>query len=137
MIIDPPPAPEGGTNLRAADLKNRVLLLRPTGHDTVEGKDGKPWEFVECDVWVLDRAGIVEEGTGVRFSWWKAVAQLKGSIGQFVACKPVEQDDRSVELLPLSGDARQVAEKVAAEIGLRAVGGVPTPAGYDPGSEPF
>lgn len=115
-IQDPPPAPEGGHNLRAADLKNRVLLLRPTQHDTVEGKDGKPWEFVACDVWVLDRAGIVEQGDGVRFSWWKAVAQLKDSIGRFVACKPVEQEDRSVELVPLTGEARSVAERVAKEV---------------------
>lgn len=134
-IIDPPPAPEGGQNLRAADLKNRVLLLRPTEHDTVEGKDGKPWEFVACDVWVLDRAGIVETGHGVRFSWWKAVAQLKDAIGRFVACKPVEQEDRSVELMPLPGDARAVAEKVAAELS----GPTPVPAApaYEDGEEPF
>lgn len=133
-IIDPPPAPEGGGQLKASELKNRVLLLRPTEHDTVEGKDGKPWEFVACDVWVLDRAGIVEEGTGVRFSWWKAIAQLKGAIGQFVACKPVEQDDRSVELLPLTGDARDVAERVAGELSGSTP---PPPADYDGDPETF
>lgn len=115
-IIDPPPAPEGAGLLRAADLKNRVLLLRPQVHDTVEGKDGKPWEFVSCDVWVLDRAGIEHHAEGVRFSWWKAVAQLKDQIGDLIACKPVEQDDRSIELVPLGGEARKVAERVAAEI---------------------
>lgn len=130
-IQDPPPPPEGAASLRAADLKNRVLILRPERHDTVEGKDGKPWEFVECDVWVLDRAGIVEHASGVRFSWWKAVAQLKNSIGALVACKPVEREDRSVELEPLTGEARKVAERVAGEIG-----GV-TVSAYTDGEEPF
>lgn len=116
MIVDPPPAPEGSPLMRAADLKNRPVVLRPTRYDSVEGKDGKPWTFVECDVWVLDRAGVVEHAAGVRFSWWKAVEQLRETLGDLVACKPVEQEDRSVELLPLTGEARAVAERVAAEI---------------------
>lgn len=131
-IVDPPPPPEGGGAMRAADLKNRVLLLRPTKHDTVEGKDGKPWEFVECDVWVLDRQGVVEEAQGVRFSWWKAIAQLSDNLGRYVACKPVEQEDRSVQLVPLSGDARVVAERIVKEL----EGDAPPPE-YPEDEEPF
>lgn len=116
-LVDPDPAPEGGAaQMRAADLKNKVVLLCPTEHDTVEGKDGKPWEFVACNVWVLDRQGIVEEGTNVRISWWKAIAQLKDKMGEFVGAKPTEQDDRSVELVPLSGDARKIAAQVVADL---------------------
>lgn len=144
-IIDPPPAPEGMERLRAQDLKNRVCIIRPQFEDTLEGKDGKPWNFVECDVWVLDRAGIEAEATGVRISWWKAVAQLRGQFGGLVACRPVEQPDNSIELTPLVGDARAVAERVATELEARGSQGAEsalaasldaTPA-YDPGTEPF
>jgi len=112
-LVDPPPVPEGGSNhLKAKDLKNKVVIIHPTVHDTVPGKDDKPWEFVAGDVWVLDRAGVVETGEGVRFSWWRAVSQLKTVMGEYVACKPTELDDNSVELVPLSGDAREVAVKI-------------------------
>lgn len=111
-LTDPPPVPEGGNQLKAKDLKNKVIIIKPTEHDTVPGKDDKPWEFVAGDVWVLDRAGVTETGQGVRFSWWKAVAQLKGLLGEFVACKPTEMDDNSVELVPLAGEARDVAAKI-------------------------
>jgi hypothetical protein len=114
-LHDPPPAPETRERLNAKDLKNQVLLLRPTNHDTIPGTkqndagEIKPWEFVECDVWVLDRQGITAHETGVRFSWWKAVNQLQDMIGKFVSCKPVEQADNSVSLVPLTGEAKEVA----------------------------
>lgn len=142
MLMDPPPAPEQSENLvRAADLKNRVLLLRPTGLGEWPAKDdGKgPQTYVECDVWLLDRQGIESEATGVRFSWWRAVAQLKGCMGQLVACRPIERDDRSVELVPLPENARKVAERVADEIaGARAQGlDGAGPAVVLSGEEPF
>lgn len=117
-LVDPAELPEGGNpdRLNAKNLKNCVLVVKPTSHETIPGKDGKPWEFVECDVWVLDRTGVVETGQGVRFSWWRAVRRLQGQIGEFVGCKPVEQDDNSVDLLPLEGDAKKVAEQVVADI---------------------
>lgn len=138
-VLDPPPAPETSETLvRAADLKNRVLLLRPTGLGEWPARDDKPAQpFVACDVWVLDRSGIEAAHTDVRFSWWRAVAQLKDRIGQFTACRPVERDDRSVELVPLSAEARKVAEQVAHDLG-----GVQEQRGYaqstpDDVEEPF
>lgn len=136
MLMDPPPAPEQSENLvRAADLKNRVLLLRPTGLGEWPAKDdGKgPQTYVECDVWLLDRQGVESEATGVRFSWWRAVSQLKSCMGQLVACRPIERDDRSVELVPLPENARKVAERVAQEIEQ----GVDVPAVVLTGEEPF
>jgi len=142
MIIDPPPAPETSETLvRAADLKNRVLLLRPTGTGEWPARDdGKaPQAYVECDVWLLDRQGVESSATGVRFSWWRAVSQLQGAMGRYVACRPTERDDRSVELLPLSGTARDVAEKVADELSRNDTepSATPSQAGYATGEEPF
>jgi hypothetical protein len=89
-------------------------------------------------VWVLDRAGIDIHDEGVRISWWKAVEQLKDNIGQLVACKPVEQADNSIELTPLAGEARTVAERVAATIGVADDGPVSIrPSAYEDGEEPF
>jgi len=128
-LQDPGAVPEGGSNMKAKDLKNQVLLLKPTGlgewpakdaeYDAEgnvvnEAKNAQP--YVICDVWVLDRSGVVDTGQGVRFSWWKAVEQLKDKIGQYVGCKPVEQDDRSVALAPLEGTGREVAAQVIKDI---------------------
>lgn len=122
-FLDPPEPPEGSASLKAKDLKNKVCLFRPTAvgewpaKEATEDEKAKPAQpYVECDVWVLDRAGVTDEGTAVRVGWWKAVAQLKDNIGQIVAAKPMEQDDRSVVLVALTGEAREVAAKVSAEL---------------------
>ncbi len=127
-----PPPPEGGTGMRAADLINKVCVFRPNNLGEWDAKpaevdaDGnvtkeaqKASTYVECDVWVLDRAGILEEGSHVRVSWWKAVDQLKGCIGEFVPGKPTqEQGGRAVFLHPLEGDALKIAAKVVAELDI-------------------
>jgi len=122
-FVDPPEPPEAGASMKAKDLKNKVCLFFPTAmgewpaKEATENEGAKaPQPYVECDVWVLDRAGVTESGSGVRVGWWRAVAQLKDSIGQYVAAKPVEQEDRSVILLPLSGEARDVASTVLKEL---------------------
>jgi hypothetical protein len=117
-LLDPPEPPEGGSSMRAKDLVNKVCLFRPTGFGEWPATDDKKAQpYVECDVWVLDRAGILEEGTGVRVGWWKAVEQLRGAIGQVVGAKPEqEQGSNAIHLLRLEGEARAVAAKVTAEI---------------------
>lgn len=116
-LIDPPePEESSEPTLRAKTLKNRPLIVRPVDHKTEAGQDGKPWEFVECDVWVLDRSGVEQFASGVRVSWWKARNQIKGAIGAYIACRPEEMDDNSVVLRPLRGEARKVAEQVIADI---------------------
>jgi hypothetical protein len=142
-IIDPPPAPEAGKqqHMKAGDLKNKYCILRPTSTGQWEPRDGKEGNpYVACEVWTLDRAGILEHDTSVWISWWKAIAQLKNYMGQLVACRPVEQEDRSIELTPLTGEARIMAEKVAGEIesGSADIGGGQEPdPGFAPGEEPF
>lgn len=113
-LVDPPAVPEGGTGefMKAKDLKNRVIIVQPTAVERKDGIDGKPWEYVVANVWVLETHGVVEVGQNVRFSWWKAREQLRSMIGEYVACKPVEQDDNSVELIPLQGNAREVASGI-------------------------
>ncbi len=119
-FMDPPAVPEdsGLDYLKAKNLKNRVVIIRPTGTGMGKSKDtSKPdYEYIEADVWVLETHGVVETGTGVQFSWWRAREQLKRCIGELVACKPTELDDNSVELMPLTGNAREVAEAVAKRI---------------------
>ena len=128
-LQDPGAVPEGGSSMKAKDLKNQVLLLKPTGTGEWPAKDAEydaegnvvneaknAQPFVVCNVWVLDRSGVVDTGQDVRFSWWKAVEQLKDKVGQFVGCKPVEQDDRSVALVALEGAARDVAAQAIADI---------------------
>lgn len=122
-FVDPPEPPDPDAGMKAKNLKNRVCLFRPTAMGEWPAKEAEGDEkakaaqpYVECDVWVLESEGVVEEGTGVRVGWWRAVEQLKDSLGKFVGGKPVEQDDRSVVLVPLSGSAREVAGKVVASL---------------------
>lgn len=142
-FLDPPPPPDPGERMKAADLKNKVVLLRPTKHDVIDGKpdpktgEVKPWEFVECDVWVLDRVGIVEQDRGIRISWWRAVAQLCEAIGSFVACKPLEQEDRSVILASLVGESREVATQAIKEIEAAPAVNEEPPVSHAENEEPF
>ena len=149
-FVDPPEPPEGG-GLKANDLKNKVCLLRPveigewpakpeerdeSGNVTKKAQGPRP--YYECDVWVLDRAGIVEEASGVRISWWRAVEQLKDSLGQFVLAMPVEQDDRSVILVKTAReDWRKVGAEAVAFITSGAEAPVTVAVDYDDGEEPF
>jgi hypothetical protein len=142
-LHDPPEAPEGGGLMKGTDLVNKVCLFRPTGMgewparaavaataESAAQKARGPQPYVNCDVWVLDRAGIVEEGTDVRVGWWKAVEQLKDSMGQFVGAKPTkEEGSNAIFLLALSGDARKAAVKAIAEI--EAAAPFEPPAGDD------
>lgn len=142
-FIDPPPAPEATDRLRAADLKNRVVIFRATGQGSDPShpdKNGRPWEWTTCEVWVLDRSGIELHETDLRVSWWRVREQLAAAgEGALVAGKVNENDDRSITLEPLSGDARNVATKTAESIGEYVPAGeAPSvPAGEAPGEEPF
>jgi hypothetical protein len=117
-LVDPPvpPAADGKERMKAKDLKNTPLILRVVKIDTEPKGNKGPWEYAECEVWTLDRQGVVENATGVRFAWWRALEQLRSQVGQFVACRPVEQDNNSIILAPLEGAAREVAEKVLATV---------------------
>lgn len=167
-FVDPVDPPDPEDRMGAADLKNKVCLFRPTSWGEWPAKaesiaeDGKvmkaqgPRPYCECDVWVLDRAGIVESGTGIRVSWWRAVKQLEPvELGSFILAMPVEQQDRSVILVKTSKQEwRDIAATAVKEID--ATGQVATEghgdesiteqaervrseldAGYAEGEEPF
>ena len=138
---DPPEPPEGGSSMRATELVNKICLFRPDSlgewpakeaelddEGNVKKKARGPQTYVECSVWVLDRAGIVEEGENVRVSWWKAVEQLKDQLGYYVGGKPTQEPgSNAIYLVALEGDARAVAERIVKEL-----------EGGDPdGTEPF
>lgn len=151
-FTDPVDPPEPEDRLGAADLKNKVCLFRPTvwgewppkGEElnedgSVKQKAQGPRPYCECDVWVLDRAGIVESGTGIRVSWWRAVKQLEPvELGSFILAMPVEQPDRSVILMKTSKqDWRDIAALAVKEIDEGASAPA-TEGDYEPdGTEPF
>lgn len=131
--------------LKSKDLINKPIIIRPVEvrHDG-KGKDdnGNPqaYTYVNCDVWVLDRAGVVEKGTGVQFSWKRVIPQLSDRIGQFVAATPVVEADNSRVLQPFGEKGKEIARRVIADIKAEAAtaalgGEVETT--YDNGEEPF
>ncbi len=132
-LLDPPEPPEGGGLMKATDLVNRSCIFRPTGMGewpakpaTEDQKAQGPQPYVNCDVWVLDRAGVIESSSDVRVSWWKAVEQLRVSMGQFTGAKPKkEEGTNAIWLSPLSVEAREVAARVVGEI--EASESAPTP----------
>lgn len=122
-VVDPPIPPEAGeAGLRAKNLKNMPVIFRPIAMGVAPKKEkpGQEYEFASCDVWTLDRTGVVETAEKVQVSWWRAREQLREMMGEFVACRPTEQDDNSVILAPLSGAARDVAATVVKELELTA-----------------
>lgn len=140
MIVDPGEPGELKGSLRAKDLVNKALLLRPVKEDTVPGQDGKPWHFVECDVVVLGMGGIEEHASGVRISWVRVIPQLADRIGQWVACRPKVQDDNSVALMAFDeGGKKKAADLLADAEKLFEVAAVERPADADDefSSEPF
>lgn len=124
-FTDPPAPPEPGEGgLRAKELKNRVVVLQATGTGidaTKPDSKGRPWEWTECDTWVIDRSGIEHFEPGLRISWWRVREQLKDATGKFVVGRVVEQEDNSIILAALSGsdrdkNARKVVESVMDQI---------------------
>lgn len=151
-FVDPIDPPDPEDRMGAADLKNKVCLFRPvaegewpakeagTNEDGSHRKAQGPRPYIECDVWVLDRAGIVESGTGIRVSWWRAVEQLKPvAFDSFVLAMPVEQQDRSVILVKTAKDEwRNIAAAAVKEITDGATSEVQTSSDLDDlGSDPF
>ncbi len=131
-LSDPPDAPEPGSlsGVKPRELVNQPIILLPVkirvAHDKKKDED---FEVVDCHFWRLDRSGIVDDGeTGI--SWWRAREQLRDQIGRYIACRPTAQDDNSIILAPLSGAARDVAEKTVAGLSL-PVDEVPSDDGWD------
>lgn len=174
---DPTEPPEGGTMLRAADTVGQFCLLRITGEGTYPAKPAevdpatgaetkkasKAQDYIECDVWVFDRAGFADgttaeqpTGEAVRYAWWKVVDQLKNHRanapeGAILGCKPMkETDSNAYYLAKLGPNATELATKLAdaidaaprrstapaAQTAAPADDGWDSP-GYEPGEEPF
>jgi hypothetical protein len=110
------PGPAGPEPLRAKEIKNHSVILKPIKRGEAEGKDGTPWSFAECDVWLLDRSGVARHESGVRISWKRVLPQLEDRYGQYVLCRPKELDGGGVVLVGLEGEAREVAERVVSEL---------------------
>jgi len=127
---DPPVPPEPGEGqFKAAELVGHLTVFKSAGEGEWPARDeekdeaGKvtqrasgPRPYVICDVWQLDRAGIVRSAGDVRVSWWRVVEQLRGASQPYVVGKPVKQEDNSVILVVPSDADRKIIELVKAEI---------------------
>lgn len=112
---EPGAAAIGG--LRAKDLVNRPLLIRPVETGTDIGKeDGREYRFVVCDVAVLGAAGVEEHSSGVRCYWKRAIPQLEARMGQWVGATPKAQEDKSVILVGFADRGREVAARLMPEV---------------------
>jgi hypothetical protein len=140
-FVDPgEPGPAGGASLRAKDLINRRLLIRPVKVGTDVGKeDGEPYKFVSCDVAVIDATGVEEHSSSVRFSWKRAIPQLESRMGQWVGATPKVQDDKSVLLMAFGERGKEIAATLMPEVAALFGSSTPEPSppAYDDGEEPF
>ena len=112
-FVDPgEPGDAAAGGLRAKDLVNRPLLIRPYAKGTDVGKeDGREYAFVLADVAVLGAAGVEEHSTGVRFSWKRAIPQLEARMGEWVGATPKAQEDKSVILVAFGDRGREAAAR--------------------------
>ncbi len=142
-FVDPGEPGELHGLMKAKDLLNKPCLIRPNKIAQAMGKDNdgnpQPYDYFPCDVWVLDRQGVVEQGTGVRISWVRVMPQLADRIGQFVAATPRRQDDNSVVLQAFSEAGKEIARVAIKEIQetAPATSNEPEPQWDDDGQEPF
>lgn len=148
-FVDPGEPGELTGMMKSKDLINKPLIIRPRAvrHDG-QGKDddGNPttYSYVNCDVWVLDRAGVVESGTDVQFSWKRVIPQLADRIDKYVAGTPRVTDNNSRVLEPFTDKGKEIARRVIGEIkageATAALGGEvveENPPEYETGEEPF
>lgn len=145
LFVDPGDPGELKGSLRAKDLINKPLLIQPLSEDTVEGQDGKPWHFVECNVAVIGMGGVEDHASGVRISWVRVLPQLTQRMnekaGAWVAGIPKVQQDNSVILTPFSEKGRDTARQLMPQVmGLfkpaEQVADI-TPPAFSAGEEPF
>jgi hypothetical protein len=143
LFVDPGEPGELKGSLRAKDLINKPLLIRPLSEQTVEGQDSKPWHFVECDIAVIGMGGIEDHASGVRISWVRVLPQLTQRMtekpGAWVGGIPKVQQDNSVVLTPFSDKGRETASNLMPQVVAvfkPAEQNIAPPA-FDPGEEPF
>jgi hypothetical protein len=117
--IDPAAPGEPVHTLRAKDLRNTPILMKPGDRYEEDGSDGRPWIYHECEIITLDRQGIVERADNVRVSWVRTLPQLQAAKDTWIACRPFDTGE-GVVLQPLEGESRRVAERVLAAIDARS-----------------
>jgi hypothetical protein len=133
--------PSSGEYMKSKDLYNRVVLVRPTtwGEDT--GDDG-PYTFWNCDVVILNGAGIEAHGPDVRIGWKRIQKGLANRVGKWILAK-VDQDGTAWVLDPKKVDPKIKAivpglkDEVEALFPGSPAAPVPTPPAHEDGTEPF
>lgn len=82
--------PSSGSGMRSKHLYNRTLLVRPQSHGEDVGEDG-PYQFWNCDVVILNAAGVEEHGSNVRIGWQNVQTGLKNRQGSWIFAKAVQK----------------------------------------------
>ena len=128
-LMDPGEPGDASAYLKAKDLVGHPCIFVPRevgewpARDEERDEQGNvtqkaqgPQKYVECDVHKLDRAGVVESGTGVKVGWYRVLPQIEDKIGHFVAAMPVQDtatgNGKSIILTRLSDDMKKVARGV-------------------------
>ena len=135
-------APAESSSMRSKDIYNRVVLVRPTSAGEDVGDDG-PYSFWNCDVVIINQAGIEDHSSNVRIAWKLVQKGLANRQGSWILAKVVQKGNAWV-LDP--GEVSSAATEVAranreAVLALfdgprEAAPAGPVP-GFEDGSEPF
>lgn len=132
--------PAESSGLRSKDLYGKTVLVRPVEHGEDVGDDG-PYTFWNCDVVIIDRAGIEASGSNVRIGWKLIQKGLANRQGKWILAKVVQKGTAWV-LDP--NDVSDAARKVAAGLRDEVIAlfaetpePAPAPPAYADGEEPF
>ena len=108
--------PADSSGLRSKDMYGKTVLVRPISHGEDVGEDG-PYTFWNCDVVIIDRAGIEASGSDVRIGWKLIQKGLANRQGKWILAK-VAQKGTAWVLDPrdVSDAARAVAAGLRDEV---------------------
>jgi hypothetical protein len=131
------------SGIRSKDLYNRTVLVRPVEHGEDVGDDG-PYTFWNCDVVILNQAGVEDSSSGVRIGWKLIQKGLENRQGKWILAKAVQKGTAWVlDPAAVKPEARSLVAGLKDQVeGLFGETPPPVPAAaappaYAPGEEPF
>jgi hypothetical protein len=108
--------PADAEGLRSKNLYGKTVLVRPQTHGEDIGEDG-PYSFWNCDVVIIDRAGVEAHSSNVRIGWKLIQKGLANRQGSWILAKVVQKGTAWVlDPNDVSPAARQVAAGLRDEV---------------------